>query len=258
MKSIFNGKFESYWTETSAATSLMHFIGKEYSGMSKTVAELLAGMDVSVDAGGFANDLITFRGKDDVLTLLVHLGYLAYDSEAAKAHIPNEEIRREFARAVRNIDNADTMNRLKDSDQLFMDTIEMNENAVAAAIEKVHSEEMVPLHYNTEESLRSVIKLAYYTYKDNYLQWEELPSGIGYADIVYLPKKDSLYPALVIELKWNESAEGAISQIKARRYPETLKSFGGDIYLIGISYDKNSKDKKHFCKIERINKQRSW
>ena len=155
---------------------------------------------------------------------------------------------------MRHLDNAETINRLKESDKLFMDTIEMNEEAVAAAVEKVHSEEMVPLHYNTEESLRTVIKLAYYTYKDNYLQWEELPSGIGYADIVYLPKKDSRYPVLVIELKWNSSAEGAIAQIKKRRYPESLINFGGDIYLIGISYDKDSKEKKHFCRIEKIDR----
>ena len=251
MKAIYNEKFGTYWTETSAATSLMSFIGKEYSGMSKTVAELIAGIDVKVDTVGFANDLTTFRGRDDVLTLLIHLGYLAYDAEKETVRIPNEEVRREFAKAVRNIDNIETVNRLKDSDRLFMDTIEMNEEAVAAAIEKVHSEEMVPLHYNTEESLRAVIKLAYYTYKDNYIQWEELPSGIGYADIVYLPKNDSLYPALVIELKWNDSAEGAIEQIKNRRYPESLKGYGGEIYLIGISYDRNSKDKKHYCKIEK-------
>ena len=116
---------------------------------------------------------------------------------------------------------------------------------------KVHREETTPLHYNKEDSLRSVIKLAYYTYRDHYLQWEELPAGVGYADIVYLPKHDSDWPALLIELKWNESAEGAIAQILKKKYPDSLKDFGGDILLVGISYDKGASagERKHTCKI---------
>ena len=99
--------------------------------------------------------------------------------------------------------------------------------------------------------MRSVIKLAYYTYKDHYTQWEELPSGEGYADIVYLPKHDSGWPALVIELKWNESAEGAISQILKKKNPESLKGYGSDIILVGISYDKEKPagERKHTCRI---------
>ena len=87
---------------------------------------------------------------------------------------------------------------------MFLDTIEGNEEAVAKQVEKVHREETAPLHYNKEDSLRSVIKLAYYTYRDHYVQFDELPSGEGYVDIAYIPKHDSDWPALVIELKWNE------------------------------------------------------
>ena len=97
-----------------------------------------------------------------------------------------------------------------------------------------------------------LIKLAYYTYRDNYLQWEELPSGEGYADVVYLPKKTSGWPALVVELKWNESAESAITQIRNKKYPDALKNYAGDILLVGISYEKNAPvgHKKHTCKIQ--------
>jgi hypothetical protein len=99
-----------------------------------------------------------------------------------------------------------------------------------------------------------VIKLAYYTYRDHYLQWEELPGGEGYADIVYLPKKESDWPALVIELKWNESAEGAIAQIMNRKYPESLKDFGGEIVLVGVSYSRQALTgyRKHTCRIVRV------
>ncbi len=167
--------------------------------------------------------------------------------------IPNEEIRMEFARSVREVSHVETMNRVAESDKLMYDTIHMDEEAVAAQIEKIHFEETVPLHYNREDSLRSVIKLAYYTYKDHYLQWEELPAGAGYADIVYLPKCGSDYPALVIELKWNKSAEGAVGQIKKKNYPKALENYGGDILLVGINYDKAAPagKRKHTCKIEK-------
>ena len=251
MKALRYRDFHSYWTETSAAESLMDYITKPYTGLPKLIAELIGGIEVPLNPVGFANDLETFRSTDDVLTLLVHLGYLSYNSRRKVVCIPNEEIRREFSQAVRGVKHNETIKRLQESDQLFYDTIHGNEEAVAEQIEKIHREETAPLHYNRESSLRSVIKLAYYTYRDHYLQWEELPAGDGYADIVYLPKKDSDYPALVIELKWNQSAGGAIRQIQSRNYPEALKNFGGDIMLVGISYDKNAPAgaRKHSCRI---------
>ena len=254
MQALENNDYDSYWTETSAAENLMKYISEPYNGLSKTIAELIGGIDVPVDTGGFANDLVSFRGKDDVLTLMVHLGYLAYDSEEKTVHIPNEEILLEFQKAIRSVKHEETAKRLAESDKLFFDTIHGNEEAVASQIEKIHREETAPLHYNKEDSLRSVIKLAYYTYRDNYLQFEELPSGEGYADIVYLPKKSSAYPALVVELKWNGSAEGAIKQIVDKHYPDILKGYCSDILLVGINYDKelSQNGKKHTCKIIRV------
>jgi len=97
-----------------------------------------------------------------------------------------------------------------------------------------------------------VIKRAHFSYGDEYVMFEELPAGPGYADIVYLPKKDSMLPALVIELKWNQSAKGAIAQIRDRRYPEAVREYGGDIRLVGISYNKEAPagKRKHQCRIE--------
>ena len=98
MKTIIFNDFDSYWTETSAATSLMDYISRDYNGLTKTIAELIGGLRVKVDTLGFANDLTSFRGKDDVLTLLIHLGYLAYDAESGTAYIPNEEVKKIFQR----------------------------------------------------------------------------------------------------------------------------------------------------------------
>lgn len=185
---------------------------------------------------------------------MIHLGYLAYDEESKKVHIPNEEIRLEFAKAIREVKRDDTIRRIHESEQLIYDTVHKNAEAVALQIQKIHAEETAILYYNDEQALRSVIKLAYFSYKDHYLKFEELPVGDGYADIVYFPKKTSPMPALVIELKWNQSARGAIDQIKEKRYPAALAGYGGSILLVGICYEKESrKDKhKHTCIIEEV------
>ena len=254
MEALRNQEFASYWTETSASRSLMEYISLDFDGMSKTIAKLLGGIAVPVDTNGFANDLVSFQDHNDVLTLLIHLGYLAYDKETKTVHIPNEEIRLEFAKSVRKIKHDETIRRVRESDQLIIDTVQGNADAVAAQIEKIHAEETAPLFYNNEQALHSVIKLAYFSYKDYYLKFEELPSGDGYADIVYFPKKLSPMPALVIELKWNLAAQGAITQIRERRYPAALSGYGGDILLVGITYDKDAKNtkRKHSCMIEKI------
>ena len=277
MKALRNNKFNSYWTETSASKSLMEYISLDFFDLSKTIAELLGGIEVSVDTNGFANDLVTIQSRDDVLTLLIHLGYLAYDENRKCAFIPNEEIRLEFAKAVRNVKHNETIRRVRESDQLIYDTVHENAAAVAAQIQKIHAEETIgkpelrsasfgyrkvpsadcTFLYNDEQSLRSVIKLAYFSYKDHYLKFEELPAGDGYADIVYLPKKTSMLPALVIELKWNKSAEGAIEQIKDKRYPDAIKGYGGDILLVGVNYEKDASEgkRKHTCRIEKFKRQ---
>lgn len=254
MAAVRSGRYRSFWTETSASKSLMEYIGLDFDGLSKTVAKLLGGISVPVDTSGFSNDLITFRDRDDVLTLLIHLGYLAYQEETRTVRIPNEEIRLEFARAVRGVKRDETVRRVRESDQLISDTIRQKEEAVAMQIEKIHREETAPLFYNNEQSLRSVIKLAYFSYKDYYLKFEELPAGDGYADIVYLPKKASPLPALIIELKWKQSVKGAIDQIYRKQYPEALKGYGGDALLVGIGYEKDAGDesRKHTCRIEKV------
>jgi hypothetical protein len=126
----------------------------------------------------------------------------------------------------------------------------MEEDTVAETIEIAHSEGCAPLFYNDEQALRSVIRFAYISSVDEFIRIEELPTGRGYADVVYLPKKGSAMPIMLVELKWNKTAEGAISQIKEKNYPQVLEGFGSDILLVGINYDE--KTKKHSCRIEKV------
>ena len=248
------GTFTSYWTQTSALDSLLRYISMDFDGLSKTVAELMGGSRVKVNVLRFDNDLVSFRDRDSVITVLIHLGYLGYDEETQEAFIPNEELRLEFLHTIKDVKKDETIKRVADSNRLIMDTVNMDAEAVAAQIEKIHEEEAAALFYNNEQALRGIIKLAYFAYKDYYIKFEELPAGAGFADIVYFPKKDSSLPALLVELKWDNTAKGAIDQIKDRHYPEVLKDYGGEIILVGISYDKKKKagSRTHSCVIEKM------
>lgn len=148
MKAINYESYESYWSMSSAADSLLHYVNMDFDGLGEAAEKLLAGIPVEVNFRKFKNDLVSFASRDDVLTLLVHFGYLCYDPEEGTVHIPNEEIRLEFADMIRDLSHQETIRRLKESDKLLLDTIRKDEEAVAAQIEKVHMEECTPRHYN--------------------------------------------------------------------------------------------------------------
>lgn len=127
-----------------------------------------------------------------------------------------------------------------------------NADAVAKGVDEVHMSNTSILNYNDENALSCVITLAYFNAVNEYTLIREMPSGKGYADIVFLPKKYSDKPAMVVELKYNKSADGALAQIRERRYAESLKEYRGNILLVGINYDKETK--KHSCMIEEWEK----
>ena len=248
IKALQNGSFDSYWSLSSAADNLLDFISRDVEGLRQTVLKLLGGVEIEIDTTGYNNDL-TYHTTDAALTMLVHLGYLAYNQEKRTVRIPNEEIRLEFNRTIHEDKNPETLIRVRESDQLILDTIHGNSEAVAVQMKKIHQETSNPLNANREDSLRAAIQIAYFAYKDYYLKLEELPTGEGYADIVYLPKKGKNVPALIVELKWNKSAAGAIQQIKEKRYPSVLEGYGGELLLVGINYHKKSKE--YECQIEK-------
>ena len=257
MHAAASGKYKSYWKKTSAAETLMTYIDMDQDGLQDTIARLIAGESVIVDTDSFQNDVETFTCKDDVLTLLTHLGYLTYEEEpdnddtvAGLVRIPNEEVRSEFEKILRKAKHKSLIELVRKSDQLLRDTLEGKSDAVARAIADVHDSEYAPTYYSNEQSLRYVVKMAYISCVDQYAKVEELPGGHGIADVVFLPKRRSTLPAMIVELKWNKDAEGAIRQIKDKDYPKILTNYGGKIVLVGINYDE--KTKKHSCVIEEL------
>mgnify|MGYP002623406289 CR=1 FL=1 len=244
-------EFQSYWRQSAAVNSLRDYINMDFDGLGSAAEKLLAGLEIPVKIQNFKNDLTSFESADDVLTLLIHFGYVTYEQEKEAIRIPNQEIQIEFADMIRKVTHRETMDRVRESDELLDSMVAGREEAVAQTMQKIHMEESAMRYYNNEQALRAVIKLALFTYRDHFIKMEELDTGVGYADIVYLPKKYENYPALIVELKYNDSADSGIAQIKQRNYPDVIKNYGGDILLVSISYDKQDLTKEHYCSIEK-------
>jgi len=246
--SIRRKRIGNYWTNTETYESLRNYISMNYDGLKDDVIQMLAGGSCKINPYKFQNDMISFKSRDDILTLLIHLGYLTYDRIRQEVYIPNEEVRGEFKNAVEETGWDYAIQAIRDSDALLKATWQRDERAVAEGIDKVHMSNTAILTYNNENSLSCVISLAYYNAVNYYTLIREMPTGKGFADIVFLPRKNSDKPALVVELKWNQSADGAINQIKKREYIQALKEYHGNLLLVGVSYNTNTKE--HECKIE--------
>ena len=245
-------EFGSYWTQTETYEALKIYIDLNYDGLKDAIIEMLAGQRVCIHTDRFQNDMTTFESKDDVLTLLVHLGYLAYDSDRSEVFIPNIEIRGEFRNAVTGDHWKDIATALDTSDRLIRATWDGDAETVEKLLDAAHMENTSILTYNDENSLSCVISIAYYSAMKEYTMIRELPSGKGFADIVFLPKRFSDKPAMVVELKCDDSADSALAQIREKHYADSLKEYKGNLLLVGINYDKRTK--KHDCMIEKIEK----
>ncbi len=247
-------KFISYWTKTETFESLQEYIDMNMEGLRDDIVKLIAGEDVIVDVSTFSNDMVTFHSKDDVLTLLIHLGYLAINGSTnlgVIVHIPNEEIKLEFKTCVKNNNRyAGVYDLIKNTDVLLNDIWSLNSEAVAKIFDEAHQDHTSILTYNNENSLANVIAISLFLSTTNtYNVVRELPTGKGYADLVYLPKSGVNKPALLIELKFDKSALTAITQIKEKNYLQFFKDYKGEVLLVGINYSKGTKT--HQCIIER-------
>lgn len=243
---------ESYWSNTGTYETVAHYIKMNYEGLKDDVIQLLAGEACGVNTKSFQNDVNIVNSKNDILTILIHLGYLSYDRDSGKCYIPNKEIGIEFENAVEETGWTIVSDALRQSERLLHWTIEGESERVADAIDRIHSDNTSILQYNDENSLACVLALAYYAAKNKYAMIRELPTGKGFADLVLVPRRDVDLPAIVLELKYNHSAKTAISQIKDKHYTDSLLDYIGDVVLVGINYDKRTKH--HQCSIERSEK----
>ena len=246
---MLSGIYDNYWNQTETYEALKIYISMNIDGLKDAVIRMLAGDRIEINTGTFSNDMTSFQGRDDILTLLVHLGYLSYHWPDRTVTIPNKEVSQEYVNAISTMNWSEVIRSVDDSRKLLKALWEMDADTVAAGIDRAHREISI-LQYNDENSLSCTINLAFYFAREYYTIIRELPSGKGFADICLIPRKlHADKPAAVIELKWDKTASGAIAQIKEKQYVEALKDYHGNLLLAGINYDKATK--KHSCVIEK-------
>ena len=249
MRAVHEDEYGSYWTTTGAYDSVITYIQMNFEGLKDDIIRMLAGEHVYVDTTGFLNDMHIMRSKNDVLTVLIHLGYLAYDRNSSQCYIPNKEVADEMNNAIKATSWEPLVRTIQHSKALLEATLAGNEEAVARAIDVAHDEHTSILSYNDENSLACVLTVAYIWARNEYIIHREYATGKGYADLVMIPRRNVGKPALVIELKFNHSAGTALDQIKRKDYPAKIAEYTGDLLLVGISYDRETK--QHACRMER-------
>ena len=253
---MMRNEFQSYWSQTGTYETIVPLLEMDFDGLRRAVIEMISGNWTKINTLSYQNDMVSFKDKDDVLTLLIHLGYLAYHQKYGRVYLPNEEIRNEFASAIKRVKWKEYRNFFYLSEELLNATLDKNSGEVAKLIEVIHDNFSSNIHYHDENSLSSVLSIAYLGAMEYYFKpVREFSTGRGFADFILVPRPEYKmeYPAIVIELKWNKSADSAIEQIKEKKYPNGITEYCGNILLVGINYDK--KTKKHQCIIEEYQKE---
>lgn len=250
MQAVRTRRCRSFWASTGAFDAVAHYINMNYEGLKDDIISMLAGGRCKVNPTKFQNDISIIRNKDDVLTVLIHLGYLSYDWRKSECYIPNSEVAGEMVNAVEANNWKPVVDALESSEQLVQAVLDGDAEAVARGVEAAHDEHTSILSYNNENSLACVLSIAFYYARNNYIIHRELPTGKGFADLVLIPRKNVDSPAIVLELKYNRDADAAIDQIKRRQYPAKLDGYTDRLQLVGINYDRESK--QHTCRIETL------
>ena len=249
-------RLDNYWNETETADALKEYIRRNFDGLKEDVTLLMQGAQLPVDVTGYQNDMTTFHSKDDIFTLLIHLGYLGYDSEKKEIFIPNREVRDVFRQTTKEKEWSFLFQALKNSQKLLEATWAGDAEEVARLMEDAHLRAGSQA-YHSEAALNYAVRLAYFNAEEYYTLIPEMPAGKGYADLVYIPSpKYPEKPAMLVELKWNKDADTAISQIRRQRYPDALEKYKGNIILVAVNYDRDVSHesesfKHHSCLIGR-------
>jgi len=249
MQAVDAGRCRSFWASTGAYEAVAHYIQMNYEGLKDDVVQMLAGESCAIDPTGFQNDMSVIHSKDDVLTVLLHLGYLSYNWEEGECYIPNKEVAGEMVNAVKMSNWNHVASAIEKSKQLLQATLRGDEEAVARGVDAAHDENTSILSYNDENSLACVLSIAYYYASNDYIIHRELATGKGFADLVLIPRKNVDSPAIVIEMKYDKAVDTAIEQIKRRQYPAKVAQYTDNLLLVGITYERDTK--QHRCCIER-------
>ena len=250
MQAIDFRTYDSFWSKTASFMAIETYLHTDADNVRTKIIEMMSGGTEVIEPASFRNDMKNIDTSDDVMTLLVHLGYLSFEPETQRVRIPNTEVAIEFKNAVSVAGWGELSKSVGASLRLLDDTINLRKDRIARAFDDYHFEASSLLEFNDENSMRCAIVLAYYAAKPFYKIFHELPTGKGFADMVFIPLHNSSRPAIVVELKYDKTADSAIDQIRRKEYPASLKGFSKQIILCGINYNKSTS--KHEVEMEVI------
>ncbi|MCR5788774.1 MAG: ATP-binding protein [Lachnospiraceae bacterium] len=254
VNAVITGVVENYWNLTENYEALAEYIRKDFDGLKEVTAVLMDGGRVKANIRKYQNDMTTFAGRDDVLALLIHLGYLGYDNRTGEVFIPNKEILDVFKDSTESPEWVDTFRSFRTSMEL-LEAIWTEDAEKTAELMELSHDRTENKTYNNEAALSYGIQYGLYAAQKYYTTIQELDSGKGYADLVYLPSpRYPEKPALVVELKYNKDVRTAADQVRDRNYPQILEHYAGNILIVSVNYDKESKNtdfKRHSCRIVR-------
>lgn len=253
VRSVEDGRFTSYWTQTETFEALRRYIDMDLDGLHGKVVELVGGGRVEIDMRTYDNDMTTFNRADDVLTLLVHLGYLAYDEPRREVFVPNREVAGEYASATAGDGWGEVARSIAASESLLDSLLAQDTEAVARGVEQAHADVASIIAYNHEEDLACTLRLAFYSAMRRWKLVREAPAGKGYADLLMVPLASSgAIPGVVVELKWGHSPAEALAQMRERNYAAAFRGTTAqdNVLLCTITYD--PKAKRHSCAIEQL------
>lgn len=254
VEAVSNNDFDQYWTETGTYEDIRGLININMDGVLDSILLMLSGERIHLNVHGCKNDMYTFANKDQVITTLVHLGYFAYDCRTQEVYIPNKEIQRVFEDYAAYGCQDRFTQFAGYSQEMLLSIQNRNQVRVGELVQLMHNEFVSSIQYNDENSLCCVVMIAMLASLRTYHKAiREFPCGKGFADLVYLPlSRNANLPVILVELKWDKGARSAIRQIKERQYPESLEDYAGEVLMVGIDYDKETKE--HECVIEQYSK----
>lgn len=254
-KAVSRSECISYWSGTSSNEEFVRLINTDFKGIKEDIINLIEGEQVTFSCANFQNDMVTIKDKNDVFSLLVCLGYLGCSDTKNKyrkvAYVPNAEIKAVLMDIVREQNWYERMETIKRSDNLLKAIMELDGTTVSGVIQEIHNSSAVSLlDYNDEESLTYCVMTGLlWSTLDDYSCHREDQAGKGRVDLVYEPITGK-FPLILIEFKYDGSAEEAIAKIKTQEYFKRYTGQYRNIIIVGINYSTKTKD--HQCLIEKL------
>ena len=254
-KAVSRNECISYWSGTSSNEEFVRLINTDFQGIKEDIINLIEGEEVTFSCANFQNDMVNIKDKNDVFSLLVCLGYLGCSETKNKyrkaAYVPNAEIRAVLIDIVREQNWYERMETIRRSENLLKAIKELDGATVATIIQDIHNSSSVALlDYNDEESLTYCVMTGLlWSTLDDYSCHREDQAGKGRVDLVYEPITRK-HPLILIEFKYDGSAEEAIAQIKTQEYFKRYAGQYRNIIIVGINYSTKTKD--HRCLIEKL------